>query len=165
MATHSSVLAWRIPEMGEPGGLPSMRSHRVGHNWSDLAAATLTGMLTYLNASCTMLFSLKNSSWPYTMNMSSCSSPHHPSQSASHFPPFHHFPPLPQSESEICSVESNSLQPHGLYSLWNSPGQNTGVGSLSLLQGIFPTQGSNPRLTHCRRILYQLSHQGSPLVV
>ena len=39
MATHFSVLAWRIPEMGEPGGLPSMGSHRVGHNWSDLAAA------------------------------------------------------------------------------------------------------------------------------
>ena len=39
MATHSSVLAWRIPETGEPGGLPSMGSHRVGHNWSDLAAA------------------------------------------------------------------------------------------------------------------------------
>ena len=39
MATHSSVHAWRIPGMGEPGGLPSMRSHRVGHNWSNLAAA------------------------------------------------------------------------------------------------------------------------------
>ena len=39
MATHSGVLAWRIPGTGEPGGLPSMRSHRVGHNWSDLAAA------------------------------------------------------------------------------------------------------------------------------
>ena len=38
----------------------------------------------------------------------------------------------------------DSLQPHGLYSPWNSPGQNTGVGSLSLLQGIFPTQGLNP---------------------
>ena len=38
MATHSSVLAWRIPGTGEPGGLPSMGSHRVGHNWSDLAA-------------------------------------------------------------------------------------------------------------------------------
>ena len=57
---------------------------------------------------------------------------------------------------------SNSLQPHRLYSPWNSPGQNTGVGSLSLLQGIFPTQGSNRSLLHCRRILYQLSHQGSP---
>ena len=49
---------------------------------------------------------------------------------------------------------SDSLQPHGLYS---SSGQNTGVGSLSLLQGIFPTQGSNPGLLHCRWILYQLS--------
>ena len=39
MATHSSVLAWRIPGMGEPGGLPSMGSHRVGHDWRDLAAA------------------------------------------------------------------------------------------------------------------------------
>ena len=39
MATHSSVFAWRIPGMGEPGGLPSLGSHRVGHDWSDLAAA------------------------------------------------------------------------------------------------------------------------------
>ena len=39
MATHSSVLAWRIPGTGKPGGLPSMGSHRVGHDWSDLAAA------------------------------------------------------------------------------------------------------------------------------
>ena len=39
MATHSNVLAWRIPGTGEPGGLPSMGSHRVGHDWSDLAAA------------------------------------------------------------------------------------------------------------------------------
>ena len=54
--------------------------------------------------------------------------------------------------------------PHGLYSPWNSPGQNIGVGSLSPLQGIFPTQGSNPGLLHCRRILYQLSHKGSPLI-
>ena len=44
----------------------------------------------------------------------------------------------------------------------NSPGKNTGVCSLSVLQGIFPTQGSNPGLPHCRWILYQLSHQGSP---
>jgi len=42
MATHSSGLAWRIPGTEEPGGLPSMRSHRVRHDWSDLAAAVLT---------------------------------------------------------------------------------------------------------------------------
>ena len=60
------------------------------------------------------------------------------------------------------SVVSDSLPPHGLYSPWNSPGQDTGVGSLSLLQRIFPTQGSNLGLRHCRRILYQLSHKANP---
>ena len=60
------------------------------------------------------------------------------------------------------TVVSGSLQPDGLYSPWNSPGQNTGVGSLSLLQGIFPAQGSNPGLQNCSRILYQLRYQGSP---
>ena len=55
-----------------------------------------------------------------------------------------------------------TLRIHGLYSPWNSPGQNTGVGNLSLLQEIFPTQGSNPGLPHCRQILYQLSHNRSP---
>ena len=67
--------------------------------------------------------------------------------------------------SKSRSVKSNSLGPHGLYSPWNSPGQNTGVGSLSLLQGIFPTQGSSPGLLYCRRILYQLSHKGSPRIL
>ena len=68
----------------------------------------------------------------------------------------------PLNHKFIISKMSNSLWPHRLYSPWNSPGQNTGVGSLSLLQGIFPTQGSNPGLRYCRQILYQLSHQGSP---
>ena len=67
-------------------------------------------------------------------------------------------------ESESLSVMSYSSQPHGLYSPWNSPGQNSGVGSLCLLQGIFPTQGLNPGLPHCRQILYQLSHKGSPYI-
>ena len=61
-------------------------------------------------------------------------------------------------ESENHSVVSNSLQPHGLYSLWNSLGQNTGVGGCLLLQGIFPTQGLKPGVLHCRQILYQLSY-------
>ena len=47
MATHSSVLAWRIPGMGEPGGLPSMGSHRVGHDWSDLAATAAYGNISF----------------------------------------------------------------------------------------------------------------------
>ena len=65
-----------------------------------------------------------------------------------------------KSESESHSVLSNSLLPHGLYRPWNSPGQNTGLGSLSLLQRVFQTQESNWGLVHCRRILYQLSNQG-----
>ena len=54
------------------------------------------------------------------------------------------------------------LKDQTFYSPWNSPDQNTGVGSLSLLQGIFPTQGSNPGFPHCRQILYQLSQKWSP---
>ena len=68
-------------------------------------------------------------------------------------------------QSESRSVVSESLRPHGLHSPWNSPGQNTGGGSLSLLQGIFPTQGSNSGLLHYKRILYQLSHKGSPRIL
>ena len=64
--------------------------------------------------------------------------------------------------SDKCESRSVVLQHHGLHSPWNSPGHNTGVGSLSLLPGIFPTQGSNPSLPHCRRILYQQIHKGSP---
>ena len=60
------------------------------------------------------------------------------------------------------SVVSDSLRPQGLFSPWNSPGQSTGVGSLSLLQGTFPTQGTNPGFPpHYRCILYQLSDKGS----
>ena len=69
------------------------------------------------------------------------------------------------SESESRSVVSSSVWPHGLQSPWNSPCQNTGVGSLSLLQGIFPTQRLNPDLPHCGQILYQLSHKGSPRIL
>ena len=70
-----------------------------------------------------------------------------------------------KTESERHSVVSNSLQPHVLYNPWNSPGQNTGVGSFSLLQGIFPTQELKPSLPYCRQILYQLSHKGSARIL
>ena len=64
------------------------------------------------------------------------------------------------SKEEIAGSKVCVLRP--LIEITNSPGQNTGVGRLSLLQGIFPIQGLNPGLPHCRQILYQLSHQGSP---
>ena len=73
---------------------------------------------------------------------------------------------LGENESVGFSAVFDSLQSHGLQLTrllcpQNSPGKNTGVGSHSLLQGIFPTQGSNPGLQHCRQILYHLSHQES----
>ena len=122
MANQSSVLAWRIPGMGEPRGLPSMGSHRVRHDWSDLVAARLNNFCRAKNVM----------KW-----------------------------------SEVKVAQSDSLcptlcGPHGLYSRWNSPSQNTGVGSLSLLQGIFSTQESNSVLPYYRWIFYQLSHKGSP---
>ena len=65
---------------------------------------------------------------------------------------------LPWEHHEECD-------PHGLCSPWNSPDQNIGVDRLSLLQGIFLTQELNPGLPHCRQILYQLSHKGSPRIL
>ena len=70
-----------------------------------------------------------------------------------------------ESKSASLSVVSDSLQPHGLCSPWSSPGKNTGVGSHSLLLGIFPTQGLNPGLPHCKWILCQLIHKRSSVTV
>ena len=69
-----------------------------------------------------------------------------------------------------CSVVSNSLRPMdysppGSTVRGDSPGKSTGVGCCTLLQAIFPTQGSNPCLLHCRQILYHLSHQESPWIL
>ena len=69
----------------------------------------------------------------------------------------------------ICGLkvksESQFLRSQGSYSLWNCTGHNNRVGRASLLQGIFPTQRSNPGLPYCRLILYQLSHKGSPRIL
>ena len=71
------------------------------------------------------------------------------------------------SDKWSCSVMSDSLRFHELKPTsflcpWNFPGKSTGAGCHFLLQGIFPTQGSNPGLPHCRQTLYHLSHKGSP---
>ena len=78
----------------------------------------------------------------------------------------HGFQENHKNNSVSCSVVSDSLQPHGLQPTrflcpWDSLGKNTGVGSHSLLQGVFPTQGQNPGLLHCRQILYHLNPKGS----
>ena len=64
MATHSSVLAWRIPGMGESGGLPSVGLHRVGHNWSNLAAATAFGIANSVQFSRSVMFDSLRPHWP-----------------------------------------------------------------------------------------------------
>ena len=64
MATHSSVLAWRVPGTGEPGGLPSMGSHRVGHDWSDLAAAELSFLIHMIDWSMT-IHMIGHPWWPW----------------------------------------------------------------------------------------------------
>ena len=68
MATHSSLLALRIPRTGEPGGLPFMGSHRVGHDWSDLAAAAVIANITF-NTEIKDSFSLKSGMWLLVINM------------------------------------------------------------------------------------------------
>ena len=81
MATHSSVLAWRIPGTGEPGGLPSVGSHRVGHDWSDLAAAAAAAGSIRIVLNCRTLSWCQNIAWflrdsytstpppPYTLDL------------------------------------------------------------------------------------------------
>jgi len=111
MATHSRVLAWRIPWTEEPDGLQSMGSQ---------SQMQLTLSL----------------SWLYMLRLVSRSCP------------------------TLCDPKDWS--PPGSSVHGDSPGKNTRVGCHALLQGIFPTQGSNPGLPYCRRILYHLNHQGSP---
>ena len=111
MATHFTALAWRIPGVGEPGGLLSMGSHRVGHDWSDLAAVA-AGYTVY-----TVLSHVQLCMTPGTVA---------------------HRAPLSMWIPQARILE------------W--------VACHSLLQGIFPSQGWNPSLLHCRWMLYLLSH-------
>ena len=143
MATNSRILAWWISRTEETGRLQSKGSQKVRHDWdtksgSDPFTALLENLKQFLKI---ILVLSEPSLWMDPMQV--------------------------RSESVSPSVMSDSLRPHGrqptrLFCPWHSPGKNTGVGCHSLLQGIFLTQGSNMGLLHCRQVIYQLSHQGSP---
>ena len=150
MATHSSVLAWRIPGTGQPGGLPSMGSHslenpRDGGAW---------------NATPRSLPSLERKIRSRTRTPKRLARGSR--LAATKWQP-----------AGVTSVVYNSLQPYGLYPArllcpWDSPGKNTGVGCHFLLQGIFLTQELNLHLLcllHWRADSLPLSHLGNPLSI
>ena len=140
--------------------LTTLKALTVDHNklWKILQEM---GIPDYLSASCETYMQVKKQQLELDMKQQTCSKLGKEYVKAVYYHPVY----LTYIQSESSSVVSDSLQPHELYSLWNSPGQNTGVGSLSLLQGIFPIKGSNPILPHCRQILYQLSRKGSPRIL
>ena len=115
MATHSSVLAWRIPGTGEPGGLPSTGSHRVRHNWSDLAAAAMC-LLNAVKAAQTSLGFSRQEHW-----------------SGLPFPsPMHESEKWRWSRSVVSdSSRLHGLQPTRLLHPWDFPGKSTGVGAIA----------------------------------
>ena len=118
MATHCSILAWKI-SWTKGRGLQSMGLPRVGYDWA--TKRTTIKNKTKQKKNNNMYISI------FLMKVK-----------------------VAQTCLTLCDPWNST---------WNSPGQNTGVGSLSLLQGIFSTQGLNPGLPHCRQILYQLSHK------
>ena len=144
MAIHSSVLASRIPGTGKPAGLPAMGSHRVGHDWRDLAAAAVA----------TLFFPFKTS--PKLKDQEGVDL-----SFVSHFLTVQCL--VAQSSLTICDPMDcgrPGSSAHG-----DSPGKNTGMGCHVLLWGISPTQGSNPGLPNRKQILYCLNPQGSPTLL
>ena len=150
MAAHSSVLAWRIPGTGDRGGLLSVGSHRVGHDWSDLAANIIKWKCQSLSH---VWFFATPQSVAYQASLSMEFSGQKywnglPCPSLGNLP-------NPGIEPRYPTLQADSL----LSELPGNP-KNTGMGSLSLLQYIFPTRGSNRSPLHHRQILYQLNYQG-----
>ena len=171
MATQSSILTWRILQTEERGGVQSISSQRVGHNWSDQVHMHIFQMLVGTGVGWEkmgawlgnwkqeqnkfihwMIWDHVTILWCSVTCGNSCiiwkwlalhSCQWNPGQGTEVLFHVEHrsqcvwkcrLPKSESSSSESCSVVSDSLGPHGLYSPWNSPGQNTGVGSLSLLQ-------------------------------
>ena len=139
MATHSSILAWKIPWTEEPGRLQSTGSQRVGHDWvTSLSLFTfhIKWLITKLHLYWAIeIFYEKDTvatkSWHLEM-WNVCV----------------HACFVAQSCPTLCDPMDCSLPGFSVHR--DSPGKNTEVGCHALLQGIFPTQGSNPGLLHCR---------------
>ena len=141
LATHFSILAGRMPWTEEPGGLQLMGLQRVGQHWMT-NTFTFTCELTRSNLDKALpnLFSLKpvvpvTELTFFFFSFLSFFTWHFSKKLPKEIKEFKILPYWEVKWSENRSVVSNSLWPHGLYSPWNSPGQNTGVGSLFLLQG------------------------------
>ena len=138
MVTHSSILAGESSWTEEPRRLQFMGSQRVGYDWAtkctQVKEANLKGCLLYNSHYMTFW---KRQNYGDSEKISGCQELGEKQRWT--------------SGSESCSVMFDSLQPHGLYGLyglygpWNPPGQDTGVGSLSLLQGSLPNSGIKPR--------------------
>ena len=136
------------PNTGGPGSIPGQgtRSHML-----QLTASAANKLINYKKPH------LLGSLLPKEMKNNKCWERHGKIGSLVHF-----WLKVLVAQSYPFLFRPHGLQPSRLLHPRASPGKNTGVGSHSLLQGIFPTQGSNPCLLHRRQILYQLSHQGSP---
>ena len=133
MATHSSIFAWRILWTEKPGWLRSIALKSRTLKWLSMQIHA-----DFLNAGLPQTFSfLKNAIYNRMRHV------------------------MRQKSLSCVRLFSIPWSVACQAPLWDSPGKNTGVGCYSLLQGIFLTQGSNPGLLHCRRILYCLSHQES----
>ena len=160
MATHSSVLAWRIPWTEKPGRLQSMGSHRVRH--TEATQQQQQQQHIYVSNHHTVQLKLiqcfvsivsQNTKMPSSqleINKRGLIK-----KSVIHMV-------VVQLLSHVRLSLLHGQQPARLLCPWDSPGKSTGVGSHSLLQGIFPTQESKLGLLYCRQILYQLRYRGSP---
>ena len=161
MATHSSVLAWRIPGTGVPDRLPSMGSHRVRHDWSDLAAAAYylwifqlalqTGSRCRSFSNLVMCVCMCVYIYIYIFT--------------------HTHTHISYGNVYVCVLVAWSSLTHCDPMDWSLPGsmkfsrQEYWSELPFPSPGNFPTEGSNPGLLYCRHFLYHLSHQGSPLVM
>ena len=132
MATHSSILAWKIPWIDEPSGLQSIGSQRVRCDWATMCL-TLCDPMDYTVLGILQTRKLQWVAFPFSRGSFQ-----------------------PRDQTQISRIAG------GFFTSWTERPKNIGVGSLSLLQEIFPTQESNWGLPHCSWILYQLSHKGSP---